>query len=631
MEELSFLVELQDVLSAPSKLMKEALGGLTDAMKVLQGATKVAEDGLGRAGKSMQAMLDSSGFDRSGNVGLAIGNFFVGAAGGVDKYRQYLERTAPAAKALAQFFRGFGDQAAPPVQKVNVEVGQLATRLGSVDLKKLWDGLKGGAIAGAFTFGIGAAVSTVVSGLEKALDLAVELGRKLYEAGERAVTTAARGQRQTLGLQLLAGDQGAGEIRQYLEKVSGSTSLINAEQVSQLLLRGFKPDELDRAIATALDVEAAIGGKEATISRALESFSKIKTTGKIEAEALGAFGLQAPVFFEALGKAYKTTPKGVKELIEQGKVASDDIVAMVQQQVAARGGGILGAAGVKAGATVEGLFDRLRALPDRYLSRLQDSPGFGAFQGFMQRIVDTLDPKSETGQRILRGIITLGDRILGLFSGLDDEKINGFVDSLLGVAEALIELTKFIGPAIKMLGELVRMATQASPALGVLAAPFRSRAGSPGAPGPGGASSMQAAGTSVGMGFVYGLAGSAGAVWQQSQELAAMPTKAVIEKNQIQSPSKAMARLGNLMGQGLAVGIEESGRAVEDAAAQAFGPPGAGSRPGRLLIGNISLAVEVNVQGGGQEQGRDIAERIGEVTPGMLEAAVERLLAGQAG
>lgn len=522
----------------------------------------------------------------------------------------------------------------------------------------------------------------------RAYEVAERLADKVLELGKRMLEAAGHSERTAMSFKLLLGDEGGEEVLAYLTKIQRHTQFTKAQLESltvPLVAQGYKVPQLQQLLPAALDVGAMFGGSQEAVAGALDVFTRIKATSRLESRELTRLGLAADDVLKPLAKQLGTDTKGVKERMEAGKIKPEQLLDVIYQAIQAKTGGALGTGALQAGSTMDALINKAKGLPEQIFGTLDTSPAFAQVKGFLTNVLQLMDPEGPYAGRIASAAESLFSVLFGGTAGLSGEagaekmaralegaldwigKIPGVVREAQPYLEGIWTAIKVIGiviadtvELISLFGELLGwMAAQL-----VLGVEWLFDLGDAIGDGLGRAyvavstwitelvtwiSYLPAKllamalniGSAIWQGVVAGITGGLTAVQDAVGGLADTVVGGLKGLLGISSPSKVTRQLGRYTGQGMALGLTDSASmidrawsnavAIDDVAmaspyAQAELRRGAGRGAGGGIT--INLTVNVDAHGGDVDDLADaVVERVTERLPSMLEAASAQLAA----
>lgn len=576
-------------------------------------------------------------------------------------------------KAAGKQLTNFDDE----LKRTNQELARMKTHPGQfkelekarAELRKLQeeatrpDGIKGlmqggGLAAGILGFGMGAGISSLISGLTRIVDLATSLVKSLANSGIEIVKISAEAERMRKSFDMSLGKGRADAVMADLSQIAKPSEFDDDQLIKlarPMIDAGFEGQNLLDAMAAAMGVEARRGvGDGAAASAALSAIERIKLSGDVNLRVLRDFGIAEDDYWKEVaifmkqqtatsekerqkaasmtGATLRAAIKSAKERAAAGKIEGETLLSVLYASIADKEGGKLGQHLEDAGTTMSAKLNKLAAIPGNIAKAFAQSPGYERLGGVLDRLLEKLDPDGPNGQKIIAGI----DKILTKVIGVLDEAISG--DVIDGAVEGF-------GTFLDVLGDVVDAVKAIAQAIKVVADIASAVAGPLGA--------VVDMGRKLGVGVTDAATGngtrgivdqimagfSSGAVSYEDMRaqingLGDEAIQAFKDKLEIRSPSRVFHELGRMTARGFAEGIEsgsgESRRAV-DALAPADAPSAvtafAGAGAGGPLV---SLTIPI-----GSEAQRETAEQLAERLTPVLERAIaqilDRLLVGSGG
>lgn len=311
----------------------------------------------------------------------------------------------------------------------------------SVDAEKMVKTFRDGqpVFAGLGSFGLAQGASLLVSAGETYLSLMKQAATVVYGFAERAVKAAAKSETIGLSFELMLGKDTAAQTLADIDEIAGRTKFDDDDlktALRPLLLSGIRdPKQIADALAAAVDVEAVVGGGQATVQGFLDAVEKVRNKGGIGEKQLIGFGVNAAAFYKDLGAQLGKTADAAEKLASEGKVDPQRILTTIYRTIAAKQGGALGIGAERAADTVEAKLYKLAQLPDNYLKKFVTSPGFDQFSRLLGDILSGLDPESPNGQRIFKALEGVFNDLMGWLRDLTQP---GNVEKLAeGIASAV--------------------------------------------------------------------------------------------------------------------------------------------------------------------------------------------------
>jgi hypothetical protein len=450
-ESLAFLLEFSSAgAAAEARDAGKALTDLDGAMGKVGDGAKEAKKPLDDLGEAMGKVggasdkLGESFAKTNATMGLTLAQHQKVAESFGQMFQNVRESSlsmkehSAIAQSLGNFFGGLG-KAAEERSKQVYNLGD-AARVAKQKISDFsFSGLKGvaavGAVAGG-VYGIGQAVGFVKDAWVGVVEVIGRGIEKAYEWGSVIVDSASKAERARVGLDVSLGSKAGGAAAGYIRQVTrGGIGSFKEQElaspVQRLAQAGFSGGALARALTAATDVEAGQGGGVGTVERAAHLFSKIKLSGKVEAEALTELGIDAGVFFADLAKRRGVSEKTARQLAAQGGgIKADTLLNAVQQAIAGQGG-TLGEKTLKAAGTVESKLSQLKALPDRYFRAVANTAGYGKLSDVLTQILEKFDPDGPQGKKITAAFGRISEGIARVFGNVDGDLFDTLADGIV--------------------------------------------------------------------------------------------------------------------------------------------------------------------------------------------------------
>jgi hypothetical protein len=311
-----------------------------------------------------------------------------------------------------------------------------------------------------------AAVGDIVGeGVMKAGEMMVEAAHKFVEVITEGVTKAfeesSKQQVLRLGERLSLGGKGGKEYAEDVDRFSKLTGF-DDDVIRKMLLgtrrAGYSQASARQQFATAADIAAGAGegGNQAAISEVLGVFQHLKAKGGIGEKQLAglignAGGQTVPNLYKDLAKElHISTETAKKRLEEGGKIDPQLVINAITRAVNKQQGGAAGTGAIAYSETLEARWARVQNLPNEFLKKLVDSPGFARAEEMLIGLLEKLDPESPAGLRIQAAIETMFDKIT----------------SLIGDPETAADnLSSTIENAVHLFGEAIDAASALADAL----------------------------------------------------------------------------------------------------------------------------------------------------------------------
>lgn len=322
----------------------------------------------------------------------------------------------------------------------------------------------GAAIGGIIAEGVIKAGETLIETAHKFAEIIVEGAKKAFEesGGE---------EKRRRQFRLSLGAEGGKEALEDAERFSKLTKF-TPEQIAPVLLKlrraGYDEKSARQTIATGSDIEAAGGLKMQEFADFAEH---LKLKGGVSTKQLVNAGINAPQFYKDLGKKLKISAEEAEKRAEAGgKIDPQLMLNQITEAVNKRQGGRAGTGGADESRGFEARMAKLFDLPNQYLKRLVNSPGFAQASEAFGRVLDRLDPDSENGRRIIAKLQDVFEKITSWIEeaatpeGIDSmvsgfESVATVVEAVLGfVRDTVAEVNKLID-GVKVLSDIAIAAT----------------------------------------------------------------------------------------------------------------------------------------------------------------------------
>lgn len=346
----------------------------------------------------------------------------------------------------------------------------------------------GGKLAKASFWGhLGAsAVVGIGEGFLEGAHKAVEI---LYDGIKEAFGAIAKEQERRAGYELTLGPEKGKEAREDIERFSKQTAFSasqNQDMMLPLFRAGLEGRGARTAYAAAQDLAAARGKGADTgaVSEAVETFAKIQQKGGVTTKQLAGIGLGAtnvPAFYKDLGAYLHISAKEAeKRASKPGGIDPSILLDRIYNAIEKQQGGQIGTGGDKAGKSLAGQWNKLKALPEEFFNKLADSPALPKISAAITKIFEKFDPNGPTGQRIFAALSDVFDKIAGLIATtFTPENIDKFLDALSKVPGYLSDALK-VGEALVAIfvgGKLLGAITTAITGVAAIGAPIAVTAG----------------------------------------------------------------------------------------------------------------------------------------------------------
>lgn len=470
-----------------------------------------------------------------------------------------------AAGALTAASKGFAEadkgahKAAEGVKLFETEAGKLSKTIGGLTVNMAAVS-HGGAF---FTFDL-------AEGMRAAYEVASRLVEKTIDLGKEFVVLMGKTQDLNLAVRLNVGPEAAEEINKIADGLSSVTRFDD-----DLFKRGFLDLEragvkdaafLEKLGAGAADVAALTAGGPEAVTEALNTFANIATKRQVNAKMLKEFRLNEGDVVKNLADLLRTSPKNAKKQMESGKLSAQTLLSVVLDELGKPRGGV-GGAGLEARNTIGGSLQKLADLPENLFKRLADSPAVASIQHALDNFIDLMEKR---GPAI---IDRFGKALDQAFGSLTAGDVDGAIEGTISVLEGIWWVAKAVAWTVTGIVHIFEgwayVGDKLGDALGWLTT----------------------MGPELGHDLVAGIAdGIRGAFSSVKDAIVSLGDSTIgwfKDKLGIASPSKVFRELGGYVGEGYALGVEDSADRVDRAhrsldfnapvAAGGSAPGGAGS------------------------------------------------------
>lgn len=222
---------------------------------------------------------------------------------------------------------------------------------------------------------------------------------------------------------------GGPAVQAYIKRITGSTEFTR-QQLEELALplarQGMGDTQVARLLPAALDVQAQ-GGSAA---QAIEIFSKIASTGKVEGEAFKALNLNADKALTKIGERVGlSSVADTKKAIEAGQIRSNDILEGLLTSIA--GEGMLGDKAAQAAKSPSAALNRFAHIQETVIARLAESQAMPKLTAALEKFTNAL-----TSDKVVEGVTDFFEKVAEAL-----EKVN-WTDVAAGVEKLINTLAK---------------------------------------------------------------------------------------------------------------------------------------------------------------------------------------------
>lgn len=510
------------------------------------------------------------------------------------------------------------------------------------------------------------AVDAILEAPERLIEKVIELGNEILHV-------AAKTEALEKSFKFALGAEAGEEALEWADKLSKVTQYTDDEikgMVLSLSKAGLEGQRLEDAIRGALDIAALSPDRLGGMQEAVASLSKMARTGVIDNRALAGLGIGAKDFAK-LDRFKGKSRKDIAKLMEEGKVTENEVYKLITMKT----GQALGGAGAAMGDTLQASLLHVKDLPEQYMEKFSRSPALDLVRNKIGEVLTALDPDSPRGARIFASLERSILMIVDVFSRIDVEKaaltietklvpafesmthaIGPFVDVLskvVDVIQTIFQVVKASNPvmlakeAIDLIRHPIDAGNKVLAGEGAMGAMFgltqkfnTATATALGAVGKeiagvgqsskGDVSAYLGVGKNVAMGVAAGIKSGTSVTTAATKDMGAATVSALQKSWQIRSPSRVFENIGAQAAAGLAMGLEGGRGPVERATAEIVDIPrassgaGASARSVTVEVGGIHITVHLGPEAS-KASGDEIADRIAELVPAKLAAALEKI------
>lgn len=434
-EQLSYELNLIDVVSAPSKRAAESLRALDRQAQKVQDSLdiKSSSKAFDKIAKDAQKLRDSMSFAKDIQRNVAALNKINSDPKGYQmliKAQRDLAAARRKGETPEHDKHGFG--------------GGMKEGLG---LGK-HDNVSGAAFLGGFVAEVGSKiVESLIDGVKEAIGLFTEGVKFAFEeAGKKEALNL--GYKLSLGTE--EGEKSLGDINRFAGKTGFDDDKI-AEMMLPLLRAGMGQDAARTAFATAGDVAAGKGkgGDIGTISAVLEGFEHILLKGGVQDKKLVGMGVKLEPFYASLAKKEGVSVEEAKKRASEGKIDSQRLLNTITEGVNARQGGIAGTGTEAYSKTFQGRMAHITNLPADYLKSISESPEWSKLSDKLGQAFEALSPDSPRGKEITHELINLFERISKAIQDmLQPGAFDGFINGIKSTISAIDSLATGLGKIV---------------------------------------------------------------------------------------------------------------------------------------------------------------------------------------
>jgi len=277
-------------------------------------------------------------------------------------------------------------------------------------------------------------------------------GRMAIDAAMAAVSAQGFREDAIAGLGMITKSAAAGEkaFQMALKTADflGKGEAVVTGDFLDFLAKGFKVEKVDELVRRLADL--ATVDPRANLEGIQRAIGQIAGKGRLQGDELlqlAENGLETSAVYQALAKSLGKSIPEIMKLQAAGKIQSDVAVDAILAAIAEQTGGK--AAGVAARErslkNINGLIERIKAIPQNLLFDIVAGDQLGQIKGVMREIVDFFDASSSTGKDAREAVSGLFKALVEGLIGADLSKTGNVTE----VLKSLVEGAKGAGPQIK--------------------------------------------------------------------------------------------------------------------------------------------------------------------------------------
>lgn len=290
------------------------------------------------------------------------------------------------------------------------------------------------------------------------------LGEGTFDMGKEALQAAGEAERLRGSFQLLMGVKPADDLLEYLDNLARHSQFTDGElkgMAGQLIKAGFAGEGLKKGLAAARDAAAFPGDAAANAGDALNILSKIMLKGEVMTRELTSANLSPQAFFKRVSDETGIGLKQVEQKISEGKVSRDILLGAYYETLQDKTGKLLGGADEAMSKTFLVQKKKLGDIIPNLFEDLEKSGGLKGLTVAMMKISAAFDPDSDSGQRIIKGLTRIIDKVAELMLKVDVEKF------ATGVISFLERLPELLEKSVAAMERFVKVASYFVPSLPV--------------------------------------------------------------------------------------------------------------------------------------------------------------------
>ncbi len=470
------------------------------------------------------------------------------------------------------------------------------------------------------------------------------IGEKVGEIAREMITTIAQARNLDRAFTTLFKPDEAKEMDEWIEKIKDHTRFDDDDLKKfaiGLKRAGVAAKDIPDALRAGLDITELIGGDpKAALDQVGSFFEGLATRGEVAFRQLGAVGITKPELLKDLAAQTGDSIADIEKKLSAGQVSIDRLQATIFKEITQHTGKALGAVGVEGGNALDAQIERFKRQPEEWFKTLAKNPAIDHLSNTFGTLAKNISPEGPIGSQIVGGLTTLVQSLDKALQGIDVKEVMGQIaywvevgvagfKLMVGTVEAVSGAFKWFGEQIgesfaflymgveKTLGFLRYIGEWLTDTL--MSGQLFTKIGE----------AALSLGTAIWEGIKKGLLAGASFVADAMGEVVSGMLGKVTGMLGIHSPSRVLMEIGGQTGEGFARGLEGTQTRVDDVAGETFQVDASARTSARPMGGPVSVNVPITVNwsggGGREEDAQALAERLRDLIPGQLQAALEQL------
>jgi hypothetical protein len=274
------------------------------------------------------------------------------------------------------------------------------------------------------------------------------LGEGLFDLGREAFTAAGEAERTRESFRLLMGVPVADELLEYLDDLAKHTEFTDGALkgfAGELSSAGLSGESLKKALAAVTDIAALTGSKVEGAAKAVALLSKMSLKGEVSTRELLGAKIDPRAFFAQVAKDTGIGMDKVEKAISENKVPGNVLRGALFETIQKKTGQDLGGASVLMSKTALAQADKVKDIIPNLMEELEKSGGLKGITLGMSKLVAAFDPSSAAGQRLVKSITEMFDKIGAGIAKIDFDKLSKTLTDLFSKLPGLIEGTTKAG------------------------------------------------------------------------------------------------------------------------------------------------------------------------------------------